>query len=174
MSWPSSTDPWYLANTTDNNARRTYYGVNGVPAFYLDGAVLSPYSSLVSAYNLRKAVASPIWMSLSPRMNTNGRLDYFNCPRRRQYANIRFRVFTSRIGRSRCRIEPCRPERDFALHVRFDYVRTQCDGNNFLAQWNCVRYEHVCNPVPASHDWTASLYVGQLRFHRFRSERWNA
>ena len=32
MSWPSSTDPFYLANTSEQNARRTYYGVNSIQA----------------------------------------------------------------------------------------------------------------------------------------------
>ena len=39
MSWPSGSDPWYLHNTTDNNTRRNYYGINGIPAFRTDGQV---------------------------------------------------------------------------------------------------------------------------------------
>ena len=38
MSWPSSTDPFYLANSTEQNARRTYYGVNGIPAGFGNGS----------------------------------------------------------------------------------------------------------------------------------------
>ena len=38
MSWPSSTDPFYLANTTEQNERRNYYGVNGIPAGFGNGS----------------------------------------------------------------------------------------------------------------------------------------
>jgi len=38
MSWPSSTDPFYLANPTEQNERRTYYGVNGIPAGFGNGS----------------------------------------------------------------------------------------------------------------------------------------
>jgi len=38
MSWPSSSDPFYLANSTEQNARRTYYGVNGIPAGFGNGS----------------------------------------------------------------------------------------------------------------------------------------
>jgi hypothetical protein len=40
MSWPSpGNDPMYLHNTIDNNARRTYYGINSVPHLYMSGFV---------------------------------------------------------------------------------------------------------------------------------------
>ncbi len=38
MSWPSSSDPFYLANPSDQTARRTYYGVNGIPAGFGNGS----------------------------------------------------------------------------------------------------------------------------------------
>ncbi|MCS5645031.1 MAG: T9SS type A sorting domain-containing protein [Candidatus Marinimicrobia bacterium] len=38
MSWPSSTDPFYLANPTEQNERRNYYGVNGIPAGFGNGS----------------------------------------------------------------------------------------------------------------------------------------
>ena len=38
MSWPSSTDPFYLANPTEQNDRRNYYGVNGIPAGFGNGS----------------------------------------------------------------------------------------------------------------------------------------
>ena len=38
MSGPSSTDPFYLANTTEQNERRNYYGVNGIPAGFGNGS----------------------------------------------------------------------------------------------------------------------------------------
>ena len=38
MNWPiAGGDPFYLDNPVDNNARRTYYGVNSIPHVVLDG-----------------------------------------------------------------------------------------------------------------------------------------
>ncbi len=37
MDWPASNDPAYLYNPTEANARRGYYGVNGIPVFFVDG-----------------------------------------------------------------------------------------------------------------------------------------
>ena len=45
MSWPSSTDPFYLANTSEQNARRTYYGVNSIPAGFGNGTTIGGSAS---------------------------------------------------------------------------------------------------------------------------------
>ena len=45
MSWPSSTDPFYLANTADQTARRSYYGVNSIPAGFGNGATVGGSAS---------------------------------------------------------------------------------------------------------------------------------
>ncbi len=37
VSWPSSSDPFYLTDTADNGGRRAYYGVNSVPDLATDG-----------------------------------------------------------------------------------------------------------------------------------------
>ncbi len=37
VDWPSSQDPFYLANPPDNDARIDYYGIDGVPAQVVDG-----------------------------------------------------------------------------------------------------------------------------------------
>jgi|GEM_PF-392240 len=37
VSWPSSTDPFYRANPTENTARKTFYAVTGVPHIEMDG-----------------------------------------------------------------------------------------------------------------------------------------
>ncbi|RJP74183.1 MAG: T9SS C-terminal target domain-containing protein [Candidatus Zixiibacteriota bacterium] len=68
MSWPASNDPFYLANTTENTARRTYYGVNSVPHMKCDGATLS-YSTPQPGIQARLAVPSPLWMDLIPQVN---------------------------------------------------------------------------------------------------------
>jgi len=40
VSWPGS-DPIYSANPTEQNARKTFYGVTGVPSFRMDGSSTS-------------------------------------------------------------------------------------------------------------------------------------
>ncbi len=71
MYWPSSTDPFYLANPTDNLARKTYYGVNAVPTFEVDGTPCSPWSNIAAAINNRLSVPSPLWMDLLTTVNGN-------------------------------------------------------------------------------------------------------
>lgn len=41
VNWPQPTDPYYLFNTIENNARRNYYGVNAVPAVFMNGVEVS-------------------------------------------------------------------------------------------------------------------------------------
>ncbi|MFA5012411.1 MAG: T9SS type A sorting domain-containing protein [Ignavibacteria bacterium] len=65
MNWPSpGNDPMYLHNTTDNTTRRTYYGVNSIPAGFFDGinGVPLPYSqsTFQSLYDSRKDILSPV------------------------------------------------------------------------------------------------------------------
>lgn len=68
MSWPSGSDPWYLANPTDNNARRSYYGVNATPTMKCDGYTAS-WTAIQSAIQSRMAVPSPLWMDLNGLVN---------------------------------------------------------------------------------------------------------
>ena len=65
MSWPSSGDPYYLANQTDNDARRGFYVVNSTPTLKCDGSACgtSQYA-ITSAINSRLAVPSNIWLDL--------------------------------------------------------------------------------------------------------------
>ena len=37
VNWPSSADPMYLHNTSENGNRVSYYGVNSVPHVVVDG-----------------------------------------------------------------------------------------------------------------------------------------
>jgi hypothetical protein len=68
MSWPNGVDPWYLANTTDNNARRVYYNITGTPTQVCDGTAAS-WPTIQSTIQSRMAVASPIWMDLIAQVN---------------------------------------------------------------------------------------------------------
>jgi hypothetical protein len=70
MSWPNGVDPWYLANTTDNNARRVYYNITGTPTQVCDGTAAS-WPTMQSTIQNRLAVASPIWMDLIAQVNGN-------------------------------------------------------------------------------------------------------
>lgn len=65
MSWPASNDPFYLANQTDNDARRGYYGINAVPALKCDGSTIgtSQYA-IEAAINNRLAISSPLRLLL--------------------------------------------------------------------------------------------------------------
>ncbi|RJP77815.1 MAG: T9SS C-terminal target domain-containing protein [Candidatus Zixiibacteriota bacterium] len=65
MSWPAGNDPFYLANTSENTARRTYYGVNGVPTQVCDGEVQGNWTWTSGAINYRLAVPSPLWLDLT-------------------------------------------------------------------------------------------------------------
>lgn len=67
MSWPApGNDPMYLANTIDNNARRSYYSVNSVPWTVVDGNVFSNNwnAGVLSIMNTRSNVPSPFEISL--------------------------------------------------------------------------------------------------------------
>ncbi|MFO7950875.1 MAG: T9SS type A sorting domain-containing protein [Candidatus Fermentibacteraceae bacterium] len=55
VSWPSANDPIYLANPTEQNARKSYYGVNAVPWIQFDGVIKASTSGagLNNAFNNR-------------------------------------------------------------------------------------------------------------------------
>lgn len=70
MNWPApGTDGYYHYNPTDNNARRTMYGVNAIPQARMDGSISiqSPYSngSLTALFNSRTNILSPITVILT-------------------------------------------------------------------------------------------------------------
>jgi hypothetical protein len=69
MSWPSATDPFYLANTADNNARRTYYNVNATPSMFCDGAAVANWATIQTTMQSRMGVPSPLWMDLVASVN---------------------------------------------------------------------------------------------------------
>lgn len=67
MSWPApGNDPMYLANTIDNNARRSFYSVNSVPWSVVDGNVFSNNwnSGVWSVINNRSSISSPFEISV--------------------------------------------------------------------------------------------------------------
>jgi len=54
VNWPSGADPIYLANPTEQNARKTCYNVNSVPWNQIDGVIHS--TDFTGSYNTRMAV----------------------------------------------------------------------------------------------------------------------
>ncbi len=55
VNWPSSTDPVYLANPTEQHARWSFYNVSGVPTIKVDG-IVSGYPGIQSAFDNRMNV----------------------------------------------------------------------------------------------------------------------
>jgi hypothetical protein len=69
MYWPSSTDPYNVANPAQNSVRQNYYGVNATPTLKVDGVLdIWPISvqSVTDAINQRHVIPSHIWMDLTP------------------------------------------------------------------------------------------------------------
>lgn len=61
MNWPApGNDPMYLYNPSDNNSRRSYYGVNAIPHWRIDGSTQISTGNINSSYALRRAILSPI------------------------------------------------------------------------------------------------------------------
>jgi hypothetical protein len=70
MNWPSpGNDPMYLANSSQNTERRTYYSVNAVPTLFVEGRQanlpFSQTSNLSVPYYNRKAVGTPYSISVT-------------------------------------------------------------------------------------------------------------
>jgi hypothetical protein len=71
MNWPApGNDPMYLYNPTQANARRFYYGVNGVPHVIMGGEVhpVYPYTtpgSLQDSYDLQMSKGTPLEISVT-------------------------------------------------------------------------------------------------------------
>jgi len=74
VNWPSSSDPFYVANIPANMARRNYYTFNAVPYSKIDGVQTpSPgnMGSMTSALNTRLAIPSPVELSATVFESTN-------------------------------------------------------------------------------------------------------
>lgn len=73
VNWPSSTDPMYLHNTTENSARVSYYGVSSVPHVLVDGNRFSGNSGNITQtiINNLSTIESPMEMRLSWELNAN-------------------------------------------------------------------------------------------------------
>lgn len=74
VSWPSASDPMYLHNTSDNDAKTGYYGVNSVPHVVIDGNRFSGSPGQLSQgiIDQLQAIASPVELRLSHRFDEAG------------------------------------------------------------------------------------------------------
>jgi hypothetical protein len=67
MSWPSpGNDPFYLDNPSENNNRRSYYGISSVPQVQLEGGAWagSPSNVTQSRIDAAAAITSPFEMQM--------------------------------------------------------------------------------------------------------------
>ena len=71
-NWPSpGNDPMYLANTTENGARISYYSVNSIPWAFVDGNVYANNGLSLTwpVIQNRSAVLSPFTINLQHQLN---------------------------------------------------------------------------------------------------------
>jgi len=67
MDWPAPGDPYNVYNSSDNMARRSYYGVTGIPDGYMSGTKIYPNSvaALRQAADQVKAQSTPLALTIS-------------------------------------------------------------------------------------------------------------
>ncbi len=71
VNWPLPSDPFYVANTVEANARWTYYGVNYVPYVRVDGLLLGgAWGPWVGMMLDRYALGSPLTIEVSGQMTS--------------------------------------------------------------------------------------------------------
>ncbi len=78
--YPSSDDPWYMYNITDNMARNNYYSNNYSPHAWADGNVdlTSNHPGWTNSINNESNVDAPLIMSLSGTYNRDSLVGYLN------------------------------------------------------------------------------------------------
>lgn len=74
VNWPSDTDPMYMHNPTDNEARTGFYGVTGIPHLIIDGNHFSGAPNQLSQDIIDQllTIESPIEMQLDYKSNEGG------------------------------------------------------------------------------------------------------
>jgi thiol-disulfide isomerase/thioredoxin len=66
VNWPSAGDPFYLFNTIENMARRSFYGVNAVPNMQIDGVDRGyTYTQYETYLQQAMAIPSPLEVSIT-------------------------------------------------------------------------------------------------------------
>jgi hypothetical protein len=72
-NYPSASDPFYLANTTENAARISFYGITGYPSGREDGLDIAPWPYWEGVVSQRTAVSSPLTITLNGTYNPGNR-----------------------------------------------------------------------------------------------------
>ncbi len=76
VDWPSPTDPMFILNSSDNNTRRGYYGVNSVPWIEVNGFNTgTTQSGLTNAVTTGNAQFAPFSIILTPEKFSNNVLN---------------------------------------------------------------------------------------------------
>lgn len=72
--WPSTSDPFYQANPSENTARINYYATNYTPRLLIDGTIDGQYLPEIwrNLIQQRTAVSSPLKINLSGTIDTSG------------------------------------------------------------------------------------------------------
>lgn len=73
VSWPSSQDPMYLHNTTENGSRTSYYNVSSVPHVVIDGNRINTNPASVNQATIDQvaAIESPMELRLTYEVNAS-------------------------------------------------------------------------------------------------------
>ncbi|MCX8051959.1 MAG: Omp28-related outer membrane protein [Chlorobi bacterium] len=73
MNWPAEGDPYNVYNPTDNDKRRAYYSVTGIPDAYMSGTKLYPNSvaAMRQAADQVKSRPTPLAMTLTEDRTKN-------------------------------------------------------------------------------------------------------
>jgi len=76
VNWPANNDPYYLFNALDNNGRKNYYNVSGVPDTHIDGFIDgTPNMSLIRS---RFHMEPPLEITLGGYYNSDSRTGNLN------------------------------------------------------------------------------------------------
>ena len=68
MNWPApGTDPMYMANPSENTARRTYYGVNAIPEIVMEGVktYIGTIGGMTTWYNYYLTLTTPVAITIA-------------------------------------------------------------------------------------------------------------
>ncbi len=70
VNWPGGSDPIYLANPTEQNARKGFYGISSVPTIKIDGIGVSADSSAITN-RITQRLAQPSHLEIFVARNGN-------------------------------------------------------------------------------------------------------
>lgn len=156
VNWPSNSDPMYLHNPADNEARKEHYGITGVPHVTIDG---NHFSSTPSQLNqdiidLLLTIESPIEMQLDFEVDEVAHVLSVHVTGQSSIAADDLRLFVGIIEKN----------------VHFDSTPSpngECDFHNvmnvLLPNASGQTIEHLLANEPFGYTFTSTLdYLGDL------------